>query len=63
VDAARLPAKQAAAAIERVVQRYGRVLDMTREDLQLALQGSAQGEATLEQADEPPAADDAGPAR
>lgn len=57
VDAQRLAARQAVAALDRVAQRYGRVLDMTREDLQLALQAGTQGEATLDAADPP--ADDA----
>lgn len=51
VDAARLPAKQAIVAMDRVVQRYARTLGMTREDLQLALQASAQGEAALDERD------------
>ncbi|HEX4511136.1 MAG TPA: HDOD domain-containing protein [Burkholderiaceae bacterium] len=47
VDAALLPARPALAALQRVVQRYGRPLDLTLKDLQDALQpaGDAGGKA------------------
>jgi len=38
VDALALPAPQVASAMQRVVQRYGRALDITLKDLQAALQ-------------------------
>jgi hypothetical protein len=43
VDALALPAARQAAAIERVAQRYARVLECTPRDLALALQASAGG--------------------
>jgi non-specific serine/threonine protein kinase len=39
VDALAQPAPRVPAALQRVVQRYGRVLDLTLRDLQAALQG------------------------
>ena len=39
IDAATQPAPRVAAALQRVVQRYGRVLDINLRDLQTALQG------------------------
>ena len=41
VDATTLPAPQVAAALQRVLQRYGRMLDLTLRDLQAALQPSS----------------------
>ena len=41
IDALAQPAPRVAAALQRVVQRYGRVLDLTLRDLQTALQGEA----------------------
>ncbi len=41
VDALSLPAHHNAAALQRVAQRYGRVLGMTLRDLQLAAQGES----------------------
>jgi hypothetical protein len=41
VDATLLPAPKVQAVLQRVVQRYGRVLGMSLRDLQAALQGSA----------------------
>jgi eukaryotic-like serine/threonine-protein kinase len=43
VDALALPAAQQAGAIERVAQRYARVLEVTARDLQAALQASGAG--------------------
>ena len=41
VDALALPPPRVAGALQRVVQRYGRVLDISLRDLQAALQGQA----------------------
>jgi len=41
VDALGAPARHAAAALQRVAQRYGRALGMTLRDLQLAAQGES----------------------
>jgi eukaryotic-like serine/threonine-protein kinase len=41
VDATSLPVRQSAAAMQRVAQRYGRALNMTLRDLQLAAQGES----------------------
>jgi eukaryotic-like serine/threonine-protein kinase len=41
VDATQLPAPKVQAALQRVVQRYGRVLDVGLRDVQAALQGGA----------------------
>jgi non-specific serine/threonine protein kinase len=41
LDAAALPARQAAAALQRVVQRYARPLNITAKDIQEALQPAA----------------------
>lgn len=43
IDALGLPAAQVAAALQRVVQRYGRVLGLTLKDIHEALQPQAQG--------------------
>jgi eukaryotic-like serine/threonine-protein kinase len=43
VDALAVPAAQQAGAIERVAQRYARVLEVTARDLQAALQASGAG--------------------
>ena len=45
IDALALPAPRVGAALQRVVQRYGRALDLTLRDLQAALQGAAPGAA------------------
>jgi non-specific serine/threonine protein kinase len=45
VDALAQPAPRVPAALQRVVQRYGRVLDLTLRDLQAALQGRPAGAA------------------
>ena len=47
VDATALPAPRQAAALQRVVQRYGRLLDFGLRDLQLALQGLPAGPIAL----------------
>ncbi len=44
VDALALPALRQAAALQGVVQRYGRVLNLSLRDLQLALQPGANGD-------------------
>jgi non-specific serine/threonine protein kinase len=41
LDAAALPPRQAAAALQRVVQRYARPLDITAKDIQDALHPAA----------------------
>jgi len=41
VDALSVPARDSAAALQRVAQRYGRALGMTLRDLQLAAQGES----------------------
>jgi eukaryotic-like serine/threonine-protein kinase len=41
VDALALPARQSLAALQRVVQRYGRALNLTLRDLQMAAQGQS----------------------
>ena len=46
VDALAEPAPRVAAAVQRVVQRYGRLLNITLRDLQAALQGKAGTAAT-----------------
>ncbi len=43
VDATGLPAQQQAAALQRVAQRYARVLGLTLRDIQLSAQGIAPG--------------------
>jgi non-specific serine/threonine protein kinase len=47
VDATALPAARQTAALQRVVQRYGRLLDFGLRDLQLALQGLPAGPIAL----------------
>jgi non-specific serine/threonine protein kinase len=41
LDAVALPSRQAVAAVQRVAQRYGRVLGITLKDIQDALQPPA----------------------
>ena len=43
VDAMSLPAPRVAAALHKVLQRYGRLLNITAKDLQTALQSTSQG--------------------
>jgi non-specific serine/threonine protein kinase len=45
LDALAQPATRVVAALQRVVQRYGRALDITLRDLQVALQGTTPGAA------------------
>lgn len=69
VDAVSLPAAKVLPALQKVVQRYGRTLDMSLRDLQEALQGGTKPPAApiaqtmpapLDLLDEPPAANKAG---
>jgi HD-like signal output (HDOD) protein len=51
VDALSLPARQSPAALQRVAQRYGRALNLTLRDLQLAAQGQSPHDAQDDERD------------
>jgi len=46
VDAMSLPASRVALALQKVLQRYGRLLNITAKDLQTALQSASSGDST-----------------
>jgi hypothetical protein len=58
VDAMQQPATRVAAALQRVLHRYGRQLTIGPRDLQAALQGSALGADAAADPDPAPAASD-----
>jgi HD-like signal output (HDOD) protein len=53
VDALTLPARQSLAAMQRVAQRFGRALNLTLRDLQMAAQGQSPHDAQDDERDGP----------